>query len=429
MAVRRAQNAKLRKTPQLLFHEKRLFKMVSQASSTASAMTELRTLIQRHAHDLSEQLQAHQRNNFPPSAEKTIRNFSPAEAAKLVGIHEGYLRQVAADGRGVAATVTNGRRSYSAEDIQNLRRILDQGARGDRRYLPHRGTDEHLQIITVMNFKGGSGKTTTAAHLSQYLALHGYRVLAIDLDPQASLSALFGSQPELDVGPNDTLYGAIRYDEQRRPISEIVRGTYIPNLHLVPAHLELMEFEHETPRALMTRAPGDTMFFGRIAHAIAEAQNLYDVVIIDCPPQLGYLTLSALSAATAVLITVHPQMLDVLSMAQFLTMTGDLLEVVAAAGGTTNYDWMNYLVTRFEPSDGPQNQMVAFLRSIFGSHVLIHPMLKSTAISDASITNQTLYEVERQQFTRSTYDRAIESMNQVNGEIEGLIRKAWRRAT
>jgi chromosome partitioning protein len=254
-------------------------------------------------------------------------------------------------------------------------------------------------------------------------------VLAIDLDPQARLSALFGSQPELDVGPNDTLYGAIRYDEQRRPISEIVRGTYIPNLHLVPAHLELMEFEHETPRALMKRAPGDTMFFGRIAHSIAEAQNLYDVVIIDCPPQLGYLTLSALSAATAVLITVHPQMLDVLSMAQFLTMTGDLLEVVADAGGTTNYDWMNYLVTRFEPSDGPQNQMVAFLRSIFGSHVLIHPMLKSTAISDASITNQTLYEVERQQFTRSTYDRAIESMDHVNGEIEALIRKAWRRAT
>ena len=75
-------------------------------------------------------------------------------------------------------------------------------------------------------------------------------------------------------------------------------------------------------------------------------------------------------------------MLDVLSMGQFLTMTGDVREVVADAGGTTNYDWMNYLITRFEPSDGPQNQMVAFMRSIFGSHVLIHPMLKSTAISD-----------------------------------------------
>jgi len=401
--------------------------MARKPANSASKATELRALIQRHAHNLSQQLQAHQRNNFPPSAEKTIRLFSPAEAAKLIGIHEGYLRQVAAEGRGVATTVTNGRRSYSVEDIQNIRRTLDQSARSDRRYLPHRVDGEHLQIITVMNFKGGSGKTTTSAHLAQYLALHGYRVLAIDLDPQASLSALFGSQPELDVGPNETLYGAIRYDEHRRSISEIVRGTYIPYLHLIPAHLELMEFEHETPRALMQRAPGDLMFFGRIAQAIAEAQNLYDIVVIDCPPQLGYLTLSALSAATAVLITVHPQMLDVLSMAQFLTMTGDLLEVVADAGGTTNYDWMNYLVTRFEPSDGPQNQMVAFLRSIFGEHVLIHPMLKSTAISDASITNQTLYEVERQQFTRSTYDRAVESMNQVNGEIEGLIRRAWGR--
>ncbi|KAF0205801.1 MAG: hypothetical protein FD172_4024, partial [Methylocystaceae bacterium] len=184
--------------------------MARKPAATTPQATELRTLIQRHAHDLSEQLQAHQRNNFPPSAEKSIRLFSPAEAAKLVGIHEGYLRQIASEGRGIAATVTNGRRSYSVEDIQNIRQILDQSSRGDRRYLPHRIEGEHLQIITVMNFKGGSGKTTTSAHLSQYLALHGYRVLAIDLDPQASLSALFGSQPELDVGPNETLYGAIR---------------------------------------------------------------------------------------------------------------------------------------------------------------------------------------------------------------------------
>jgi chromosome partitioning protein len=264
--------------------------------------------------------------------------------------------------------------------------------------------------------------------MAQYLALHGYRVLAIDLDPQASLSALFGHQPELHVGENETLYGAIRYDERRRPIAEIVRGTYIPGLHIVPGNLELMEFEHDTPRALMQRTTGDALFFARIGQAIAQAQNLYDVVVIDCPPQLGYLTLSALTAATAVLITIHPQMLDVMSMAQFLLMTGDLLDEVSKAGASTSYDWVKYLVTRFEPGDGPQNQMVAFLRSIFGDHVLIHPMLKSTAISDAGLTNQTIFEVERNQFTRSTYDRAMESVNDVNAEIEGLIRRAWGRA-
>jgi chromosome partitioning protein len=401
---------------------------MAKIASEARMRAELRALIQEHGAELSSQLQAHHRSVFPPEAEKSIRQFSPAEAATLIGIHEGYLRQVATEENGISPSIKNGRRSYSVEAIQEIRKHLDQGARGGRRYLPHRGAGEHLQVITVMNFKGGSGKTTTSAHLAQYLALHGYRVLAIDLDPQASLSALFGHQPEIHVGENETLYGAIRYDDRQRPIAEIVRATYIPGLHIIPGNLELMEFEHDTPRALMRRTPGDALFFARIGQAIAQAQNLYDVVVIDCPPQLGYLTLSALTAATAVLITIHPQMLDVMSMAQFLLMTGDLLDEVSKAGASTSYDWLKYLVTRFEPGDGPQNQMVAFLRSIFGEHVLIHPMLKSTAISDAGLTNQTIFEVERNQFTRSTYDRAIESVNDVNAEIEGLIRRAWGRA-
>ena len=65
---------------------------------------------------------------------------------------------------------------------------------------------------------------------------------------------------------------------------------------------------------------------------------------------------------------------------------------------------------------------------IFGSRVLTHPMVKSTAIADAGLTKQTLYEVERQQFTRGTYDRAIEALDLVNGEIEGLIKQAWARS-
>jgi len=137
--------------------------------------------------------------------------------------------------------------------------------------------------------------------------------------------------------------------------------------------------------------------------------------------------MSALSAATAVLVTVHPQMLDVMSMCQFLLMTSNLLGVVAEAGGNMSYDWLRYVVTRYEPGDGPQNQMVSFMRSMFGDHVLNHPVLKSTAISDAGITKQTLYEVERTQFTRTTYERAMESLNAVNGEIEALIQQAWGR--
>ena len=387
---------------------------------------DLRALINSDAAELSARLRAQQLRDFPPTAQKTIRRFSPSEAAKFIGIHEGYLRQLVAEGKGPAVQPNN-RRTYSVDDIEALRVDLDKDGKGTRRYVPHRRSKELLQIISVMNFKGGSGKTTTAAHLAQFLAFRGYRVLAIDLDPQASLSTLFGHQPEMDVGDNETLYGAIRYDAERRDMAEIVRATYIPNLHIVPGQLELMEFEHETPKTLVERRGHDSLFFARIGEAIGQVSQAYDVVVIDCPPQLGFLTLAALCAATAVLITVHPQMLDVMSMSQFLNMMGGLLDVVAGAGGATQYDWMRYLVTRYEPSDGPQTTMVGLMRSIFGSRVLTHPMLKSTAVADAGLTKQTLYEVERQQFTRGTYDRAIEALDLVNGEIEGLVKQVWER--
>ncbi|WFU07202.1 plasmid partitioning protein RepA (plasmid) [Rhizobium sp. CB3171] len=384
----------------------------------------LPSLLSMDAAELAHQLQAHSKRIFPPSSQKSMRPLTPSEAASFIGLAEGYLRQVSADGLGPAPQA-NGRRVYSAEDMDRIRRALDQ--RNDlAKYVPTRRGSEKLQIISVMNFKGGSGKTTTAAHLAQYLALRGYRVLALDLDPQASLSALFGHQPELDVGEGETLYGAIRYEDPRR-ITEIVRATYTPGLHIIPGNLELMEYEHETPKA-MVAGTAASKFFARIGEALADIESLYDIVVIDCPPQLGFLTMSALCAATATLITVHPQMLDVMSMSQFLSMTSELMAVIERAGGRTSYDWMRYLVTRFEPNDGPQSQMTGFMRSIFGNRMLQNAMLKSTAISDAGVTKQTLYEVDRSQFTRGTYDRAIESLNLVNREIEALVCKTWGRA-
>ncbi|WBU55328.1 plasmid partitioning protein RepA [Paracoccus sp. SCSIO 75233] len=387
--------------------------------------TRIDRLVGEHAQALSARLQAHRAQLFPPDAKRQLRKFTSGEVAELLGVKDAYLRKLHLEGRGPEPeTRAGGRRYYTPADIQALRDMLEKGAKSPGTYLPGRRDGDHLQVITVINFKGGSGKTTTAAHLAQKLALDGYRVLAIDLDPQASLSALHGVQPEFDLADGGTLYDAIRYDD---PVSlrDIVQQTYFTNLDLIPGNLELMEFEHETPRAIVERS--GKFFFTRIGDALAEVEQDYDIVVIDCPPQLGFLTMSALSAATAILVTVHPQMLDVMSMCQFLLMTSNLLEVVAEAGGDMDYDWMRYVVTRYEPGDGPQNQMVSFMRSMFGEYVLNHPVLKSTAISDAGITKQTLYEVERSAFTRATYERAMESLNAVNGEIEGLIQAAWGR--
>ncbi|MET0528130.1 MAG: plasmid partitioning protein RepA [Microvirga sp.] len=386
-------------------------------------------VIRQHANSLSARLHAQRVRQNHPGIQKRLRKFTSGEVAKIIGVADSYLRQLSIEGKGpVIETAPNGRRLYSVDDINALRTYLDSADKARKQYVKRRSGSEHLQIISCVNFKGGSAKTTTTAHLAQYLALNGYRVLAVDLDPQASLSAIHGLQPELDVGEHETLYGAIRYADDACHPKNVIQKTYFPGLDLIPANLELTEFETETPMHLRSHNRiASVMFFERVGLALATVGDDYDVVLIDCPPQLGFLTMSALSASTALVVTVHPQMLDVMSMSQFLKMTSSMLDIVQEAGGKVRYDWIRYLITRYEPSDKPQTDMVEFMRDIFQDHVLKNPVLKSTAISDAGITKQTLYEVPREDFSKGTYDRAMDSLNSVNGEIETLIKSAWGR--
>ena len=377
---------------------------------------------------ISDKLNMLRVEQYPPNAEKGLRLFSLAEVAAYLGVTQNHIKKLHLEGKGPAPVVSgSGRRSYTAEQMLELRQFLDKHGRTDfKRYVPQRRSGESLQIISVVNFKGGSGKTTTTAHLAQYLALTGHRVLAIDLDPQASLTALHGIQPELDRNPS--LFETLRYDDQRKSIKEVIRPTNFPGLDIIPANLELQEYEYETPLAASNKSsPEGRLFFTRISTALKEVDDRYDVVVIDCPPQLGYLTLTALTASTSVLITVHPQMLDIMSMSQFLLMLGGILQSIKGAGATVRLKWFRYLVTRYEPTDGPQSQMVGFMQAMFNKRMLQNQMVKTTAISDAGITKQTLYEVERSQLTRSTYDRAMECLNAVNAEITSLVHKAWGR--
>jgi len=232
--------------------------------------------IARHAGILSHQLRVLREGMFPPEAKKSLRSFTSGEVSRFVGVSDGYLRQLTIDGLGPMPSIgAGGRRAYSLAQINELRQYL-AGARPKEAlsFWPRRRQKDKLQILAVANFKGGSAKTTTSLYLSQYLALQGFRVLAIDLDPQASLSALFGYQPEFDIGPNETLYGAIRYDDERRPMRDVIRPTYFEGVGLVPGNLELMEFEHETPRAIAeSRARGSELFFRRVGSAITEVAD------------------------------------------------------------------------------------------------------------------------------------------------------------
>jgi len=351
--------------------------------------------------------------------------------AQIVGVSDGYLRQLSLDGLGPNPEIgPSGRRSYTLQQVNELRRYLASTRPKEAlKFWPQRRSGDKLQVITVANFKGGSAKTTTSLYLAQGLALQGYRVLAIDLDPQASLSSMFGLQPEFDIGENATLYGAIRYDDERVPMRDVVRPTYFTGISIVPGNLELMEFEHQTPRFMMeSRGRPEELFFRRVARAISEVDADYDVVVIDCPPQLGFLTMGALNAATGMIVTVHPQMVDVASMSQFLLMTSDLIGVIEDAGGRLDYDFLRFLVTRHDPRDVPEQEIVALLRDVFDNDVLDATAWKSTAIANAGLTKQSLFELSKGAVGRSVYDRAMESITGVNVEIIELISRVWGRS-
>ena len=381
--------------------------------------------ISRNAARLSEALDAHMRNSFQPENAKALRKFHPAEVSELTGISMSNLRTRHNEGDFPdVETDSRGRRSYSAEDISAIREIMAKTGRNGDTYLPGRREGDALQVISIVNFKGGSSKTTTAIHLAQRYALRGYRVLAIDMDPQASLTTMFGYRPEIDFAEAGTIYDALRYEDPL-PLSAVIRKTYFHNLDLAPAGLLLSEYETETAYALQHKI--DPPFTERLAIALDEVEAAYDLVIIDCPPQLGFTTMTALLASTGLLITVVPSMLDVASMAQFLEMAGETVRTLEEASGPTDWKFLKFLIARFEPTDVPQAQMAGFLRSILLDQVLTTPMLKSTAISDAGMTQQTIYEIDPTQVVRRTLDRILESVNGVADEFEEHIQAAWGR--
>ena len=387
--------------------------------------------IMRHAALLSGQLQSIREEMYPPEARKTLRRFMTHEVSKFTTIPEATLRTLSNEGKGpTPERLENNYRVYTLDQVNELRRLFaEQKASDSLRYLPHRRQGEHLQVVAIVNFKGGSAKTTSAAHLSHFLALKGYRVLAVDLDPQASLSAMFGTQPEVDIGDNETIYATLRHGPERRPMKDIVRKTYFPGIDLVPGNIEVMEYEHETPHVLATKsARTEELFFERLRMAIAEVEEDYDLVILDTPPSLGFLTLGAIYAATGMIVTVHPAMLDVMSMSQFLLMIEGLIATIHNEGGLLQLDFLHYLITRHDPHDQAQAQVVSLLRHLFGEDVLTPTAVESTAIESAGLAKRTLYELEAGNVGRDTFRRAKESMDAVNERILDLITRSWRRS-
>ena len=383
----------------------------SQADVSSEMAARLKTALQTHLEQV-----------YAPDQRKTLRLFSATETAELLDVSGQFLRKGHSDGSlPEPAELRNGRRFYSGAEIWTMRQLLETGSRKKGKYLPGRRAGDKLQVIQLMNFKGGSAKSTAAIHLCHYLALNGYRVLAVDLDPQGSLTGFCGIQTELEFdGP--TTYDALRYEDPL-PFSDVIVDTYFPGLDLAPARLVLSEFETETA----LNASRGVAFFERLSRALETVQDRYDVVIIDSPPALGFLTLTGLFAATSVLVPMTPSMIDLASTQQFIEMTSAYLGVIEETGVRMEHDFFSFLITRDDPGDIPSQQIVSLMRALFQDRIVPSTALRSTAIADAAMLKMSIYEVARAEMTRSTYDRARASMDAVGGDIAQLIQRAWGR--
>lgn len=386
---------------------------------SASSQSELTRQMAERLHTA---LTTHLRQAYAPDQRKQLRSFTATETAELLGVTGQFLRKCHNDGSlPEPQDIKNNRRVYSGPEILQMRQLLEAGSRTPGKYLPGRRDEDKLQVIQLMNFKGGSAKSTSAIHLCHYLALSGYRVLAIDLDPQGSLTGFCGIQTELEFD-GASIYDVLRYDNPQ-PMSDAIVDTYFPGLHLAPARLVLSEFETETA----VNAGSGVAFFDRLNQAIQSVEKNYDIVIIDSPPALGFLTLTGLYAATSVIVPMTPSMLDLASTQQFIEMTSAYLGVIEDTGTQLNHDFFSFLITRDDPNDIPSQQIVSLMRALFQSQVVATTSLRSTAVADASMLKMSIYEVSRSDMTRSTYNRAKDNMDAVGSEISQMVKQAWGR--
>lgn len=143
-------------------------------------------------------------------------------------------------------------------------------------------------ILAIANQKGGVGKTTTAVNIAASLAQKGKKILLVDLDPQSNASVAVSVE---NIELSDSVYPCL-FDASR--INQNIMKTPFNNLHVLPSHMGLAGAEIELSQM-------DHREYC-LKSALNHIQNAYDIIVIDCPPALGMLTINALTAATGVLV-------------------------------------------------------------------------------------------------------------------------------
>ncbi len=229
------------------------------------------------------------------------------------------------------------------------------------------------RIIALCNQKGGVGKTTSTINVGAALAEYGRRVLAVDFDPQGALSAGLGV-PTHDVPTvYDLLLGTVS-----NPAEAIVH-TATPNLHIIPANIDLSAAEVH----LVNEVARETI----LARVLRKVSDQYDVILIDCQPSLGLLTVNALTAAHGVLIPLE---------CEFFALRGValLIETIEKVRDRLNPSIQldGIVATMYDPRLLHSREVMERVVETFGDRVLETVIGRTVKFPDASIAGTPITE-------------------------------------
>ncbi|MCU4747855.1 ParA family protein [Streptomyces sp. JH002] len=231
---------------------------------------------------------------------------------------------------------------------------------------------DRTRIMIVANQKGGVGKTTTTVNLAASLALHGARVLVIDLDPQGNASTALGIDHHAEV---PSIYDVLI---DSRPLSEVVQPVRdIEGLFCAPATIDLAGAEIELVSVVARES--------RLQRAISAYEQPLDYIFVDCPPSLGLLTVNAMVAGAEVVIPIQCEYYA-------LEGLGQLLRNVELVRGHLNPDLhvSTILLTMYDGRTRLASQVAEEVRGHFGKEVLRTNIPRSVRISEAPSYGQTV---------------------------------------
>ena len=347
---------------------------------------------------------------LPPTASKRAPNMSAAELARLCAVDKAKIAYRMSRG----GLPMGNRREWPMDEAQIWVREL--------RAAHLRPAGAAGITITVANFKGGVAKTTSAVTLAQGLSMRGHKVLLIDLDPQGSATTLFGVLPDAEVEHEHT--AMLLFAGQEEDLSYAVRKSYWPGIDLVCAAPLLFGAEFVLP-ARQTRDPGFE-FWRVLDRGLDAIRTEYDVIVIDTPPALSYVTINALMAADGVIMPLPPSALDFASSAQFWDLFSDLCnQLLRSRGQDKSFEFIDVLLSRVETSDAASSVVRQWILEAYGDKVLPIEIPKTAVAATASAEFGTVYDLPRGAMNARTFARARDAYDRMCELIEQQIGSVW----